>query len=91
MTTAVKTFSFNFNDFVQATLTGSGAEHLSCLCRNFYDSPPKLTRGRTDYKEGDIYKGQFWSLVRDFEGPLYLGTQGPFEGGIINVESSMED
>ena len=87
----MKSFNFNFNDYVLVTLTKEGAEHLNKYWFDFYNKYPKLRRLRTlDHKEGEVYKTQFWSLVREFEEMLYLGAYGPFEGGVVTVESSME-
>lgn len=86
----MKTFSFNFNDYVAVTLSTPGALHLSKKRKDFYDSFPKLQRGKEMFVEGEIYKAQFWSLVQDFNEMLHIGMESPFYLGIIQVDSSME-
>lgn len=87
----MKAFNFNFNDYVLVTLSKEGAEHLSDKRKEFYDRLPTLKRGKDHWREGEIYKTQFWSLVNDFADALLIGHKSPFISGIIRVESSMED
>ena len=87
----MKTFQFNHNDMVTVTLTKEGAEFLSYKMKEFYDAYPKLPRRREVFKEGEVYRTQFWSLITDFHEAMQLGAQSPFRGGNITVESSLEN
>ena len=86
----MKTFAFNHNDYVSVTLTEEGAEFLSYKMKEFYDAYPKLPRRREVFKEGEVYRTQFWSLINEFHEAMQLGVQSPFKGGNITVESSLE-
>lgn len=86
----MKKFAFNHNDYVSVTLTKEGAEFLSYKMKEFYDAYPKLPRRREVFKEGEVYRTQFWSLITDFHEAMQLGVQSPFRGGNITVESSLE-
>ena len=81
-------FAFNHNDYVTVILTKEGAEFLSYKMKEFYDAYPKLPRRREVFKEGEVYRTQFWSLITDFHEAMQLGVQSPFKGGNITVESS---
>lgn len=85
-----KNFSFNHNDMVSVTLTKEGADFLSYKMKEFYDAYPRLPRRREVFKEGELYRTQFWSLITDFSEAMQLGVQSPFVGGNITVESSLE-
>ena len=87
----MKTFAFNHNDYVTVTLTKEGAEFLSYKMKEFYDAYPKLPRRREVFKEGEVYRTQFWSLITDFHEAMQIGVQSPFRGGNITVESSLEN
>ena len=97
----MKKFAFNHNDYVTVTLTKEGArrqhrwcrlaEFLSYKMKEFYDAYPKLPRRREVFKEGEVYRTQFWSLITDFHEAMQLGVQSPFRGGNITVESSLEN
>ena len=87
----MKTFQFNHNDMVTVTLTKEGAEFLSYKMKEFYDAYPKLPRRREVFKEGEVYRTQFWSLITDFHEAMQLGVQSPFRGGNITVESSLKN
>ena len=86
----MKSFNFNFNDYVLVTLTKEGALHLNKYWNDFYEKYPKLDKRLHKHFEGEIYKTQFWNLVREFEEMFHLGKAGPFVCGVIRVESSME-
>ena len=87
----MRTFEFNHNDYVSVTLTKEGAEHLSRKRKEFYDAYPQIkTRSKEVFREGEIYRTQFWVLMSDFGEALQLGMQSPFEFGKITVESSLE-
>lgn len=87
----MKTFQFNHNDYVSVTLTKEGAEFLSRKRKEFYDAYPQIkTRSKEVFREGEVYRTQFWALMSDFGEVLQLGMQSPFELGKITVESSME-
>ena len=87
----MKNFTFNHNDYVTVTLTKEGAEFLSYKMKEFYDAYPKLPRRREVFKEGEVYRTQFWSLITDFHEAMQLGVQSPFSGGNITVESSLDN
>ena len=87
----MKKFTFNHNDYVTVTLTKEGAEFLSNKRKDFYDSHPQIkNRGREIFKEGEAYRGQFWSLINDFHEMMHLGMASPFEMGKLEVESSLK-
>lgn len=87
----MKTLSFNHNDTVSVTLTKEGVEHLSRKRKEFYDAYPQIkTRSKEVFREGEVYRTQFWALMSDFGEVLQLGMQSPFELGKITVESSLE-
>ena len=86
----MRTFKFNHNDYVTVTLTKEGAEHLSQKRKDVYDKYPMLKRGKCDYKEGDVYRTQFWALINNFDEMLHIGMMSPFKFGEIIVESSLE-
>ena len=87
----MKKFAFNHNDYVTVTLTKEGAEFLSYKMKEFYDAYPKLPRRREVFKEGEVYRTQFWSLITDFHEAMQIGVQSLFRGGNITVESSLEN
>ena len=87
----MRTFEFNHNDYVSITLTKEGAEFLSRKRKEFYDAYPQIkTRSKEVFREGEIYRTQFWALMSEFGEVLQLGMQSPFELGKITVESSLE-
>lgn len=86
----MKKFAFNHNDYVSVTLTKEGAEHISALRKEFYDTYPALKRGKESYIEGEVLRTQFWSIVGDFHEMITLGSMSPFYMGDIEVESSLE-
>lgn len=83
-------FKFNHNDYVTVILTKEGAEHISADHKAFYDAYPKLKRGKDTYVEGEVLRCQFWALINDFHNMLHIGMMAPFEGGMIEVQSSVE-
>lgn len=88
----MKTFQFNHNDYVSVALTKEGAEFLSLKRKEFYDAYPQIkTRSKEVFREGEIYRTQFWALMSEFGEVLQLGVQSPFELGKITVESSLEN
>lgn len=86
----MKTFQFNHNDYVTVVLTKAGAEHINAKRKAFYDEYPQLKRRENypNYKEGEVFRTQFWALVNDFHEMLTMGSMAPFEMGEIQVESS---
>ena len=87
----MKKLKFNHNDYVSVTLTKEGAEHISALRKEFYDTYPALKRGKESYIEGEVLRTQFWSIVGDFHEMITLGSMSPFYMGDIEVESSLEE
>ena len=88
----MKKFEFNHNDHVTVTLTKEGAEHLSKLRKEFYESHPQIKNRRKEvFEEGEVHRDQFWSLINDFHTMMTLGSQSPFKMGDIEVESSLEN
>lgn len=59
--------TIDLNDTVTVELTEWGAVYLNAL--NTYKS--EIATGKpvykTDYKKGDVYKGQLWQLILDFK------------------------
>lgn len=87
----MKTLKFNHNDYVTVTLTKEGAEHLTRKRDELYRAYPMLTpKCKVQWKEGDVYKTQFWGLINDFDEMLHIGMMSPFNLGEIMVESSLE-
>lgn len=88
----MKTLQFNFNDMVTVTLTKEGAEFISRKRKEFYDAYPQIkNRGKEIFYEGEVYRTQFWSFIKDFNDMMHIGMQSPFELGTITVESSLEE
>lgn len=86
----MRKLKFNHNDYVSVTLTKEGAEYISALRKEFYDTYPKLKRGKEFYIEGEVLRAQFWCIVGDFHEMITLGSISPFYMGEIEVESSLE-
>lgn len=87
----MRKFQFNHNDYVSVTLTKEGAEFLSLKRRELYDAYPQIkTRSKEVFREGEVHRTQFWTLMSEFGEVLQLGMQSPFELGKITVESSLE-
>ena len=86
----MRKLKFNHNDYVSVTLTKEGAAHISDLRKEFYDTYPKLKRGKESYIEGEVLRTQFWCLIGDFHEMLTTGSISPFYMGEIEVESSRE-
>jgi hypothetical protein len=86
----MKDLRFSYNDYVSVALSDAGAQHISNIHNDFYNEYPELKSGKCNYKEGEIYRTQFWHLVGDFYQMIKLGFISPFLNGEITVESSIE-
>ena len=64
--------TIDLNDKVSVVLTKYGAEVLNANNEEMENKCPSIAR-KTDYKEGDIYEDQLWSVLGDFEGCFYIG------------------
>lgn len=71
----------NVNDYVKVELTQLGADILN---RHNARSNESMTfvgidlALKVDYKAGDWYKDQFWSILRLFGDYFILGSEAPF-------------
>jgi len=87
----MRQFKFNHNDYVTVTLTKEGAEHLTKKWEDLQRAYPKLKlRDKSQFKEGEVYKTQFWDLINNFGDRIGAGFMSPFKMGDITVESSLE-
>jgi len=87
----MRQFKFNHNDYVTVILTKEGAQHLTKKREELQRGYSKLTlRDKSQLKEGDIYKTQFWDLINDFGDRIGVGFISPFELGEIMIDSSLE-
>ena len=66
----------NLNDSCFVVLTNVGAEHINQI--NNKANLRFSVDFRVDWKEGDIYRGQLWSLMELFGSSLGLGNPVPF-------------
>lgn len=81
----------NLNDAVEFVLSASGAKTLN---QHNIESNRRamLSRGtyhiflKTDYKEGDIWRGQLWEMVDIFKSHCSLGMAGFSECCDISFE-----
>lgn len=69
---------FTPNDYVTIVLTEHGADLLNAKGRHLNDAFPKQPMWRTDFKEGDEVRDQFWSVVGDFSECWRAGAAMPF-------------
>jgi len=67
----------NLNQIATVVLTKEGADRLNEINLR-YLNPALFHSLKTDYKEGDIYKAQLWSLFQDFGSMISLGSKVPF-------------
>ena len=65
------------NDRVCVTLAACGAQILNEKNHRLQKISPHLP-WKTDYKEGDDYSDQLWSLLADFQGQYCCGERPPF-------------
>lgn len=71
----------NVNDYVKVELTGLGANILNKHNARSNESMAAIgidLVSKTDYKAGDWYKDQFWSILRLFGDHFILGSEAPF-------------
>ena len=72
----------NMNDKVAIVLTANGAKILNAhhVKANEVLSKHKIVETyATDYKEGDVFEGQMWSIFECFTGCYWhLGADAPF-------------
>lgn len=84
----MKDVQFNINDYCSFILTGTGAailnehNHQSNLNLEKFGI---ILKSRTDYKAGDTFKDQFWSVMRLFGPELGLGKEAPFNTCLITL------
>lgn len=80
---------FNMNKTVAVTLTQHGAEILNKSRAATKEGLPEAAQEwfKSDYKAGEEYRAQLWSLMQDFGAHIYLGmSQVPFKDNIIKLE-----
>lgn len=71
----------NVNDYVKVELTELGANVLNKHNARSNESMAAIgidLVSKTDYKAGDWYKDQFWSILRLFGEHFILGSEAPF-------------
>lgn len=83
------TDKFTPNDYVTVTLSAPGAEVLNekgkYLNSRFPETPP---RWRTDHKEGQELKAQFWSIMGDFKDSFFAGAKMSFTDMVLHRPQS---
>lgn len=78
----MKDVQFNINDYCSFVLTGTGADILNRHNEQANLQFEKLRidlKARTNYKAGETFKDQFWSVMQLFGPELGLGLQAPFD------------
>ena len=71
----------NVNDYVKVELTELGANILNKHNARSNENMAAIgidLVSKTDYKAGDWYKDQFWSILRLFGDYFILGSEAPF-------------
>lgn len=84
----MKDVQFNINEYCSFILTGTGAAILNGHNHQSNLQFEKLgidLKSRTDYAAGDIFKDQFWSVMRLFGSELGLGKEAPFNTCLITL------
>lgn len=87
-------FKFNHNDWVEVTLTKHGAGVLTAVALHHYrelraaGAPASINPPRV-YKEGEVYRAQFWDFCAKLGDKMFLTAPSLFEGGVVTVTSSM--
>ena len=87
----MKVIQFNINDYCSVILTGTGAAVLN---RNNADSNARFAHlgiqltCKTDYKKGDTFKDQFWSMFQLFGAHMQLCMEAPFDSWQITLHTS---
>lgn len=82
----------NLNDVVEFVLSVSGAKTLNQYNTESNQRLIMLSKGtynpsfKTDYKEGDIWRGQLWEMVGIFKSHCSLGMDGFSKGCNISFE-----
>lgn len=87
----MKKLQFNINEYCSFTLTGTGAEILNKHNRESNKRFEQLgidLRLKTDYKAEDVFKDQFWSIMRLFGGDCELGKEAPFKYCLITLPTN---
>lgn len=64
--------TINLNDYVEVTLTESGARILNAK-NNYYNKLFNKNTSKVNYVEGDLYKDQLWSMINLFHSTCSLG------------------
>ena len=82
---------FNINEYCSFTLTATGANILN---KNNRESNARFEligidlRLKTDYKAEDVFKDQFWSIMRLFGGDCALDKEAPFKYCLITLHTN---
>lgn len=80
---------FTPNDYVTVVLTGAGADTLNAEGRRFNAQFPSFARWRTDWRMGEQYRGQFWSVCDDFRDHWAAGAAMPFSDMRLEPEGDV--
>lgn len=84
----MKDVQFNINDYCSFILTGTGAAILNRHNHHSNLQFEKLgidLKSRTDYRAGDTFKDQFWSVMQLFGAACGLGKEAPFNTCLITL------
>ena len=87
----MKEIQFNINDYCSVILTGTGAAILN---KNNEDYNARFAHlgiqltCKTDYKKGDTFKDQFWSMFQLFGAHMQLCMEAPFDSWQITLHTS---
>ena len=82
---------FNINEYCSFTLTATGAEILNkhnCESNARFEQIGIDLRLKTDYKAEDVFKDQFWSIMRLFGGDCDLGKEAPFKYCLVTLHTA---
>lgn len=78
---------FNINNRVEFVLTERGASILNKRAEKLKERFPRHTEHNTDYKEGDIYRNQLWTVMQIFGGScIGLGLESFCKEGTVTFE-----
>ena len=84
-----QTLVVNVNNIIYVTLTQRGAEVLNARnhkeIKNLDEAGLPHLYLRDNWKEGEIYKEQFWKVIDIFKDCFVIGSEVPFEKNVIRI------
>ena len=78
------------NQYCTVILSQAGADFLNKLnaqCNETRWIYSELFQFRTDYKQGEEYSSQLWSVMEKFGQAVSLGVAAPFEGCKLKIKN----